>query len=85
MMSHVLRRLSKLGPIMGNLVASATGCFVFTPGFRLVAMDEEGSDSESPVRVYGKSPGLSAGISAAIFLMVFITSEALATIVAHRR
>jgi hypothetical protein len=69
---------------MGNLAASAIGCFIFTPGFRLVAMDEKGSDADSSKRADGRSPSLSMGIGAAIFLMVFITSEALATIAALR-
>ena len=68
MTSHILRRISKFGPIMGNLVASAIGCFIFTPGFRLVAMDEKGSDADSSKRADGRSPGLSMGIDAAIFL-----------------
>lgn len=84
MTSHFLRRISKFGQIMGNLVASAVGCFAFTPGFRMVARDEEGSKTESPVRVESGSPVLSIGIGAAIFLMVFIASEALATVVALR-
>jgi hypothetical protein len=84
MKSHILHRISKLGPILGDLAASATGCFVFTRGFRLVAMDERGSDTGSPMRVVGTSPKLLAGIGAAIFLIAFVTSEALATVVALR-
>jgi hypothetical protein len=85
MMSNILRSISKLGPIMGSLVASVTGCFEFTPGFQLVAVDEEGSQTPSPMRANDTSKAHSVGIGAAIFLMVFITSEALATIVALRR
>ena len=84
MISHILGRISKLGPIMGNLVTSAVGCFIFTPGFRLVAMDDEGSDRELPMQADDRSPGVSIGIGAAIFLMIFIASEALATIAALR-
>jgi hypothetical protein len=85
MMSNIIRRFSKLGPSVGNLAASATGCFIFTPGFQLVAMKEEGSETQTPTRADDGSPGLSTGIGAAVFLLVFITSEALATIVALRR
>jgi hypothetical protein len=85
MISHILGRISKLGPIMGSLVTSAVGCFVVRPGFRLGAMDEEGLDREVPGLADGRSLGLSIGIGAAIFLMVFIASEALATIAALRR
>jgi hypothetical protein len=48
-------------------------------------MDEEDSDTESPVHGKGTSPKLLAGIGAAIFLLVFIASEALAAVVALRR
>ena len=85
MITHILGRISKLGPIMANLVASAIGCFVFRPGFRLFAMDGEGSDRELPMQTADRSRGLSIGIGAAIFLMIFIASEALATVAAFRR
>jgi hypothetical protein len=85
MSNYILRRIASLGPVMGDLVASAAACFVFTRGFRLVAMDEEDSDTESPVHGKGTSPKLLAGIGAAIFLLVFIASEALAAVVALRR
>lgn len=84
-MNHILRRIATLGPVMGDLVASAAGCFVFSRGFRLVAMDEEDSDTESSVHGEGRSPRLLAGIGAAIFLLVFIAGEALAAVVALRR
>ena len=80
MISHTLGRISKLGPTMANLVASAVGCFIFTPGFRMVAMNDEGSDGGLPTQIHGRSSGLSIGIGAAIFLMIFIVSEALAVL-----
>ena len=85
MISHILGRISRLGPIMGKLVAFTVRCFVFTPGLRLVAMDEERSDGELPMQANGRSLGLSIGIGAAIFLMILIASEAPATIAALRR
>jgi hypothetical protein len=84
MMNRFLRSISRLGPVMGDLVASAAGCFVFTRGFRLVAMGEEESGTESPVHGKVRSPKLLAGIGAAIFLLFFIASETLATVVALR-
>jgi hypothetical protein len=85
MMSHFLRRISKLGMFMGNLVASGAGCLVFTSGFRLVAMCEENSDSDSSTHTGGGSAGRLAGVAAAIFLLLFITSEAVAAVAALQR
>jgi len=48
-------------------------------------MDGEGSDRELPMQTADRSRGLSIGIGAAIFLMIFIASEALATIAPLRR
>jgi hypothetical protein len=84
MMNHFLRGISRLGPVMGDLAASAVGCFVFTRGFRLVARGEEESDRESHGHGKVRHPKLLAGIGAAIFLLFFIASEALATVVALR-
>lgn len=85
MMSHIRRGISRLGTHVGYLIASGTGSFVFTNGFRLVARDDEESDTESPANVNGKSQRRMAGIGAAIFLLIFVTSEALAAVVALRR
>jgi len=83
-MSSLVRRVSKLGPLMGDLVVSAAGCFAFMRGFRLVAMDKEESDAGAAPRADGRSPKLLAGIGAALFLLAFVASEALATIGALR-
>ena len=85
MKSHLLRSTRKTDLNMGYLAASATGCFVFTRGFQLIAMDGEGSNMGWPSRVVPRSPKLWAGTDAALFLMAFITSEALMTIMALRR
>jgi hypothetical protein len=85
MISHLLRSTRKVGLIIRYLVASATGCFVFTRGFQLIAKDGEESDMGLPSRVVGRSPKLWAGMDGALFLMAFITSEALMTIMALRR
>lgn len=85
MMSKILRRLSKLSALIEYLVASGTGSFAFTSGRRLVAMDEEGSDAKPSMPVGGRpSRGLS-GIVAAIFLLLFVASEAVAAVAAFRR
>ena len=84
-MSRTHCLISKLGTLMRDLVASAAGCFVFTRGFRLIAIDEVGSNTESALRTVGKSRKSLAGIGAALFLLAFVTSEALATVVALRR
>jgi len=87
MMSHFLRlrRILRFGPIMGYLIASAFGSFAFTGGFKLIAKDGEELDVESPSLVVGRSPKLWVGMDAALFLMAFITSEALMTILALHR
>lgn len=41
MMSTYVRRILKLGPLMGDMVVSAAGCFVFMRGFRVLAMGQE--------------------------------------------
>ena len=84
-MSQLLHRTLKVGLTMGYLVASASGCFVFTRGFQLIAKDGEELETGSPSRVIGRSLKQWAGMDAAFFLMAFITSEALMTIMALRR
>ena len=85
MMSHFIRRMLMLGPFMGNLAMSATGCFALTRGFRLLATEEKGSDTAGSIRAAGTPRRQLAGIGAALFLLAFVASEAAATIVALRR
>jgi len=85
MMSHFLGRMLKLGPFMGDLAVSATGCFTLTRGFRLLAIKEKGSNTAGSVRDAGTPRKQLAGIGAALFLLAFVASEAAATIVALRR
>ncbi len=56
MMSRIPRRISKIGLLLGDLVASATGCFVFTRGFRLVVMVEEVAEATLPMRQNDRPP-----------------------------
>ena len=85
MISHFMRRMLKLGPFMGDLAVSATGCFALTRGIRPLAIEEEGSDTAGSVRAAGTPRKQLAGIGAALFLLAFVASETAATIVAFRR
>ena len=82
-MSSYMRRILKLGPLIGDVVVSATGCFALTRGFRLVASRQEGT--ESSMRADGRSKKPLEGVGAALFLLAFVASEAAATIVALHR
>lgn len=84
MMKQFARCILKLGPLMGDLAVSAAGCFVFTRGFRLVAMDKEGPDAETSVSPADTPHKSLAGIGAGLFLLAFVASEALAAIGALR-
>jgi hypothetical protein len=84
MTTQILQRMSKYGPMLGDMVASAAGCFVFTRGFRLVRMGMDGPDTASSMRAEGKPPRPLAGIGASLFLLAFVTSEAVVAIGALR-
>ena len=84
MMNSFVRRILKFSPLLRDLVVSAAGCFAFMRGFRLVAMGKEESDAGASLRADGRSPKSLAGIGAALFLLAFVASEALATIGAFR-
>lgn len=84
MMSTYVRRILKLGPLMGDMVVSAAGCFVFMRGFRVVAMGQERPDTRSSMRAVGRFTKPFTGIGAALFLLAFVASEAAATVVALR-
>jgi len=77
MMSLFVSRILKFGSLMSFLLMSAAGWFVFIRSSRLDAMEREGSDAEATFRSGGRSNKRIAGISAAVFLMAFVTSEAL--------
>ena len=84
MMSSYIRRIRKLGPLMGDMVASATGCFALMRGFRVASMGRERPDARSSMRADGRSIKPLEGIGVALFLLAFVASEAGATIVALR-
>jgi hypothetical protein len=72
--------ISTLGLFTRDLIASAAGCFLFLPGFRLVTAGKNGSRTASSVHRADRSQERLAGVGAAFFLLSFIASEALATI-----
>jgi hypothetical protein len=80
MTSNFIRRSLRLGAVVGNLFMTASGSFMLLRGFRQVALDEEAPGTESSQRADGKSRRMIAGIDAAVFLLAFVASEALATI-----
>jgi len=84
-MRRRIRRILKLGLLMGDMVACATGCFALMRSFRMVAIEKNESDTAASVRSAGRSRKPFAGIGAALFLLAFVASEAAATIVALRR
>jgi len=83
-MSSYLGFIHRLRPFLGDLVVSATGSFSLMRCFRLVALGQERLDSRSPMPANGRSTKPFEGIGAALFLLVFVASEAAAAVVALR-
>lgn len=84
MMSNHIRRILKFGLLMGDIVLSAAGCFVFMRGSRVVAMGQQRPDARSSMRADGRSTKPLAGIGAALFLLAFVASEAAAAVLSLR-
>jgi hypothetical protein len=84
-MNRSISCIRKLGMTGCDLCASAAGYFVFTRGFHLVEHGKEGSDAAATTPVASPSRSPLAGIGAAVFLLAFISSEAMAIISALRR
>ena len=80
MMNRSVRRILNLGPLLWDLCASSVGCFVFTSGFRSFAMGNERSETGASIQAVGPAGKKLAGIGAALFLLAFVTTEALATV-----
>jgi hypothetical protein len=78
MMSSFPGRILKLGPLSRDLFVSAAGSLAFTRRFRPIAIGKEGSDTGSSIYFAGRFRKPLAGIGAALFFLVFVTSEALA-------
>ena len=85
MMTSHIRRISKLELLMGDMAVCATGTFALMRSFRMVAMGQEKPDARSCMRADGRSTKPFAGIGAALFLLAFVASEAVATVVSLRR
>ncbi|MGB8028513.1 MAG: hypothetical protein WCF30_02510 [Terracidiphilus sp.] len=84
MMSSYIRRIHKLGPLMGDVLVSACGCFALMRGFRLVTKERNESDTAASDRAAGTPREQLAGIGAALFLLAFVASEAAAAVIALR-
>jgi hypothetical protein len=52
-MNRSASRILKLGPPLWDFCLSSVGCFVFTSGFRLIAMEKEGSETGAYIRAVG--------------------------------
>ena len=85
MMSRFVHRVFKLGPLMGDLVVSGAGFFVFMRGFPFIVTQQNRSEAEPPMRVADPPCKPLAGIGAALFFFTFVASEALARIGTLRR
>jgi hypothetical protein len=85
MMRRLTRRILKFGSLLGGMIMSGTGCFVFVHHFRVVAVGHERPDAQPSMRVDRKSKTPFEGTGAALFLLAFVASETTATIVAFRR
>jgi hypothetical protein len=62
---------------MSSLLSIAAGSFVFAHGFRLVAMGEERTNPLASIRVDGVPHKPLASIGATLFLLAFVTCDAL--------
>ena len=49
MMSRFMRRILKLGPIMGDVALSSVGCFAMMRGFRLLAVGKKDRTRPAPL------------------------------------
>lgn len=80
MMNTFVRRISKRFHTLWDLIMSAVGGFALVGGPGLFTTGKEGSDTAASTRVAAPSRKSLLGTGAAVFLLAFITSEALATI-----
>ncbi len=80
MISTFTRRVSNLGSFTKDLVMAAAGCFLFMPAFCMVTADSDGSASLSSGRSAHAFAEPATEVGAALFLLSFIASEAIATI-----
>jgi len=83
-MTFLVGRILKFGSFLSIVLASAAGCFVWIRASGLTATEREASNSGASMSD-GRSSKRLAGVGAALFLMAFVTSEALAMIRAFYR
>jgi hypothetical protein len=84
MSSRFVRCILKPGPLMWDLIVSAAGGFVLMRGFSLVTTRRTGSNTAGSMRAAGKSRKPLVAVGAALFLLAFVASEALAMFGAFR-
>ena len=84
MKSRFVRRILKLGTLILDLVVSAAGCFVLISGFSLVTRRRTVSNKAESFRAADRSRKPLVAVGAALFLLAFVTSEALAMLGAFR-
>jgi hypothetical protein len=80
MMNRSVRHILKLGPLLQDLCVSSVGCFVFTSDFRSFAIEKEGSETGNSIRAVGPARKSLADIGAAMLILAFVASDALAAI-----
>jgi hypothetical protein len=80
MVNCSVRRILKFGSHLLDLCVSSVGRFVFARGFRSLAMEKEGSVTRATIRAAGSARRPLADIGIGLFLLVFVTTEALTTI-----
>jgi hypothetical protein len=85
MMNFLVDRILKFGSPSSIALASTAGCFVLIRGSRQIATESDGSNSSDSICADDRSSQPLAGISAALFLMAFVASEALVMIRAFYR
>jgi len=84
-MNFLVERILKFGSPLSVVLASIAGCFVLMRGTCLIASESDGSDSSASMCTDGRLGKPLAGLSAALFLTAFVTSEALVMIRAFCR
>jgi uncharacterized iron-regulated membrane protein len=84
MMTFLVNRILKLGLFLSIVLASAAGCVVWIRASGLTSTEREGSNPGATLSD-GRSSKRLEGVAAALVLMAFVTSEALAMIWAFYR
>lgn len=83
-MTFLVVRILRFGSFLSIVLASAAGCFVWIRASGLTATEREVSNSGATMSD-GRSSKRLAGVAAALFLMAYVTSEAVVMIRAFCR